>query len=100
MPATEHRISLTPIAADTLEALRKHWVRRGLTPCPPPGAALLGPTDFPRTRGLAKRLAGPGAGYGATGLDRLLRAAWKAYAGERVEELAAFTPRQIRTAAP
>jgi site-specific recombinase XerD len=88
------------IASDTLVSLQKHWVRRGLTASPPPGAALLGPTDYPPTRrGAAKRLAGPGAGYGASGLDQLLRAAWKAYAGTQSRELPAFTPRQIRSAA-
>ncbi len=88
------------IAPDTLEALQKHWVRRGLTASPPAGAALLGPTDYPPTRrGTAKRLAGVGAGYGGSGIDQLLRAAWKTYAGTRSTELPGFTPRQIRTAA-
>ncbi|WER49552.1 phage integrase family protein [Cupriavidus sp. WKF15] len=88
------------IAPDTLASLRKHWVRRGLTASPPSGAALLGPTDYPPTRrGAAKRLAGHGAGYGASGLDQLLRAAWKAYVRTRAMTLPAFTPRQIRSAA-
>lgn len=88
------------IAPDTLEALQKHWVRRGLAACPPSSAALLGPVDYPPTqRGVAKRLAGPGAGYGASGLDQLLRAAWKIYARTQPTELPAFTPKQIRTAA-
>ncbi|MFC4524463.1 phage integrase family protein [Cupriavidus pinatubonensis] len=87
------------VAADTLAALRKHWVRRGLEGNPPATAALLGPLEFPRTRrGLAKRLAGPAAGYGASGLDQLLRTAWKAFATAKARELPAFTPRQIRTA--
>ncbi len=88
------------IGPDTLASLQKHWVRRGLTAPPPAGAALLGPTDYPPTRrGAAKRLAGPAAGYGASGLDQLLRAAWKAYAGTQPNALPAFTPRQIRSAA-
>ncbi|CAG2146021.1 hypothetical protein LMG31506_03307 [Cupriavidus yeoncheonensis] len=88
------------IAPDTLASLQKHWVRRGLTASPPPGAALLGPTGYPPTRrGTAKRLAGPAAGYGASGLDQLLRAAWKTYAGTQPKELPAFTPRKIRSAA-
>jgi len=88
------------LAPDTLAALRKHWVRRGLTESPPRGAALLGPTDYPPTRrGTAKRLAGPAAGYGASGLDQLLRAAWKTYASKQAKALPAFTPRQIRFAA-
>lgn len=87
------------VAADTLAALRKHWVRRGFEGSPPAAAALLGPLEFPRTRrGLAKRLAGSAAGYGASGLDQLLRAAWKTFVAAKAIELPAFTPRQIRTA--
>ncbi|MFX5494143.1 hypothetical protein ABTD62_20610, partial [Acinetobacter baumannii] len=60
-------------------ALCLHWADRGLAADGLPHAApLLGPLMLPPTaRGQAKRASQPLAGYSPSGLDRLLRAAWR-----------------------
>lgn len=81
-------------------ALSRHWADRGLaTDGLPHTAPLLGPLMLPPTsRGQAKRTTQPLAGYSPSGLDRLLRAAWRDFVAlpEHADHrLVRFTPRML-----
>lgn len=81
-------------------ALCLHWADRGLAADGLPHAApLLGPLMLPPTaRGQAKRASQPLAGYSPSGLDRLLRAAWRDFVAlpKHADHRAVrFTPRML-----
>lgn len=78
-------------------AIQAHWRDRGITDDSPSDSPLLGPLTFPNTaRGLAKREAVMLPGYSVTGLDGLLRAAWKDYVRDEKLNLPKFTPGCLR----
>ncbi|KAA6129738.1 phage integrase family protein [Cupriavidus cauae] len=88
------------LSDDAWNALSLHWADRGLAADGLPHAApLLGPLMLPPTsRGQAKRASQPLAGYSPSGLDRLLRAAWRDFVAlpEHAEHRdLRFTPRML-----
>lgn len=106
MPAVERcqvEMQLATLSEQAWSALSRHWADRGLSADGLPQAApLLAPLMLPPTsRGRAKRASLPLAGYSPSGLDRLLRAAWRdfvalpAHADHRALR---FTPRMLARA--
>lgn len=92
--------SFATLSDDAWNALSLHWADRGLAADGLPHAApLLGPLMLPPTsRGQAKRASQPLAGYSPSGLDRLLRAAWRDFVAlpEHADHRAIrFTPRML-----
>src|SRR5690606_7775199 len=92
-------VRLAALGDDAWNALCRHWADRGWTADGlPPAAPLLGPLRLPPTlRGQAKATL-PLAGYSASGLDRLLRAAWRDFVAlpEHADHRAVrFTPRML-----
>lgn len=93
-------VRLAALGDDAWNALCRHWADRGWTADGlPPAAPLLGPLRLPPTsRGQAKQATLPLAGYSASGLDRLLRAAWRDFVAlpEHADHRAVrFTPRML-----
>ncbi|MCG5261983.1 recombinase XerD [Cupriavidus gilardii] len=93
-------INLAMLSEDAWGALSRHWTDRGLAADRlPDSAPLLGPLMLPPTsRGQAKRASQPIAGYSPSGLDRLLRAAWRDFVAlpEHADHRAVrFTPRML-----
>lgn len=91
---------LAMLSEDAWDALSRHWADRGLAADGLPQAApLLGPLMLPPTaRGQAKRASLPLAGYSPSGLDRLLRAAWRDFVAlpEHADHRSVrFTPRML-----
>lgn len=97
-----HRVevNVATLSDDAWTALSRHWADRGLAADGLPHAApLLGPLTLPPTsRGQAKRASLPLVGYSPSGLDRLLRAAWRDFVAlpEHADHRAVrFTPRML-----
>ncbi|NSX05822.1 phage integrase family protein [Cupriavidus gilardii] len=93
-------MNLAMLSEDAWGALSRHWIDRGLAADRLPDTApLLGPLMLPPTsRGQAKRASQPLAGYSPSGLDRLLRAAWRDFVAvpEHADHRAVrFTPRML-----
>lgn len=83
--------------APMTHALTVHWTARGLDPVAAPEAPLLAPLRLPPTdRAAARHAAGALNGYSPSGLDQLLRAAWRDYAREVGMEAQPFTPKMLR----
>lgn len=103
VPDVESRqfeMRLATLGDEAWVALSRHWADRGLAADGlPPAAPLLGPLRLPPTsRGQAKQASQPLAGYSASGLDRLLRAAWRDFVAlpEHAEHRTVrFTPRML-----
>ncbi|CAG9169420.1 site-specific integrase [Cupriavidus respiraculi] len=72
------RMSLT-VGEPVLAALRAHWADRAL-PADPATGPLVGPVDMPPTRrAQAKMALCANSGYSLSGLDQLVRAAWREF---------------------
>ncbi|RLK31098.1 phage integrase family protein [Cupriavidus plantarum] len=90
-----------PVSNDTeaaiAGALAAHWNARGIDARTMPEAPLLAPLHVPHTgRAAARHAAGTLNGYSPSGLDQLLRGAWKDYARECGGWQPPFTPRKLR----
>lgn len=73
------RVSLA-VSESALAALRAHWADRALPGGDAATGPLVGPVDTPRTaRGLAKTASRGDAGYSLSGLNQLVRAAWREF---------------------
>ncbi|MBO4123753.1 recombinase XerD [Cupriavidus gilardii] len=93
-------MDLATLSEGAWGALSRHWADRGLAADRLPDTApLLGPLMLPPTsRGQAKRASQPFAGYSPSGLDRLLRAAWRDFVArpEHADHRTVrFTPRML-----
>jgi site-specific recombinase XerD len=92
------RLSLA-VSEPALAALRAHWADRPLTVERLAMGPLVGPVGMPRTaRALAKAASGADAGYSLSGLNQLVRSAWREFV-ECPEHIAfrelRFTPRAL-----
>jgi site-specific recombinase XerD len=91
--------SCLAVSEPTLAALRAHWADRPLPPERLAGGPLVGPVGMPpTTRALAKAALREDAGYSLSGLNQLVRSAWREFI-EYPEHIAfreyRFTPRAL-----